>query len=81
MTRRKVFRSGNSVVISLPEEALACLEVGTGSEVELELDREQRRVVLRRSTVAAEGVDAEFARQVEEFITCYRPALEALARQ
>jgi antitoxin component of MazEF toxin-antitoxin module len=81
LARRKVFRSGNSVVVSLPEEALACLEVEAGSEVELELDQEQRRVVLRKPPVTAQPVDVEFARQVEEFIACYRPALEALARQ
>jgi hypothetical protein len=31
--------------------------------------------------IAASGVDEEFARQVSEFITKYRPALNSLAKK
>lgn len=79
--KRKVFRSGNSVVVSLPGEALACLNAGVGAEVALELDWDRHELVLRPAPVPAEGVDAGFARQVAEFIAQYRPALEALARE
>lgn len=80
MHRRKVFRSGNSAVISLPDEALDCLQAQVGEQVSLELDWEKRALVVRRIPSADVGVDEEFARQVDDFIAEYRPALEALAR-
>jgi putative addiction module antidote len=77
---RKVFRAGNSVVISLPREAVEYLGLAEGSEVFVELDRDARQLVLKPMTVEVGDVDAEFARQVNTFIERYRPALEALAK-
>jgi putative addiction module antidote len=78
---RKVFRTGNSVVVSLPREALDCLELHEGAEVEVNLDRENRQVILKpvETSLAASGVDEDFARQVAEFIERYRSALEKLS--
>jgi putative addiction module antidote len=78
---RKVFRTGNSVVISLPKEALELLGIAEGSDVSLDMDREKRQIILSsiNAPLAAAGVDEEFARQVSEFIDQYRPALETLA--
>jgi hypothetical protein len=42
MMLRKVFKTGNSVVISLPKNALEILCISEGSEVTLDLDRENR---------------------------------------
>jgi len=78
---RKVFRTGNSVVVSLPQEALESLGVRAGENVSLEVDKERRQVVIRPLANRVASVDAEFARQVAEFIEQYRPALEALARE
>ena len=77
---RKVFRAGNSVVVSLPREAVEYLGLYEGSEISVELDREARQLVLRPLAVEMGDVDAEFARQVDSFIERYRPALEALAQ-
>ena len=79
---RKVFRTGNSVVISLPCEALEYLNLREGAEVEVELDRENHQVILRPvgMPLAILGVDENFAQQVAEFIEQYRPALKALAK-
>ena len=44
---RKVFRTGNSVVISLPREALEYLDIHEGTEVEVDLDRENRQMILK----------------------------------
>jgi putative addiction module antidote len=78
---RKVFRTGNSVVVSLPREALETLDLREGSEVEVNLDRENRQVIIKpiEALPSASGVDEPFARQVAEFIERYRPALEKLA--
>jgi len=47
----------------------------------VEIDREQRRIIITPAGLALPGVNEEFARQVTEFIEQYRPALEALARR
>ena len=79
---RRLFKTGNSVVLSLPKEILDSLGVSSGENVSLELDLKQRRVIItpaEKLPVVA-GVDEAFARQVSEFIEQYRPALEELAR-
>ena len=76
---RKIFRTGNSMVVSLPKGMLDALNLSEGGEVSVELDKDQERIVIARSTVETDGVDTEFARQVAAFIDRYRPALEALA--
>ena len=77
---RKIFKTGNSEVVSLPKEMLKSLGVGDGSDVTVELDTATRQITIRPLEVNIAGVDEEFARQVSEFIQEYRPALEALAR-
>lgn len=78
---RKVFKTGNSLVVSLPKEALELLGISKGSNVSIYLDRGNRQIILSpvEAPVAAAGVDEEFARQVTEFIEQYRTTLEALA--
>ena len=79
---RKVFKTGNSIVVSLPKEILDPLGVGEGSDVTVELDRENRQIVIRAIKKPIAGsVDETFVRQVNDFIEQYRPALEALARK
>jgi len=79
---RKVFRTGNSVVVSLPREALDYLNIQEGAEIEIVLDRENRQVILKplEMPLAISGVDEKFAHQVAEFIEQYRPALKELAK-
>ena len=77
---RKVFRAGNSLVVSLPREAIEVLGLREGSEVDLAVDSEESRVVITPRAFAVPGVDEKFARQVHEFIEEYRTALEHLAR-
>lgn len=80
--KRKVFKTGNSVVVSLPKEAIEFLRITPGGDVSVDLDRENRQIVITplERPLEASGVDTSFARQVAEFIEAYRPALEALAK-
>jgi antitoxin component of MazEF toxin-antitoxin module len=80
---RKVFRTGNSTVVSLPKDVTDPLGVRDGSEVSVELDREHGQIIIRpvELPIVAAGLDQEFARQVSEFIAEYRPALQSLARK
>ncbi len=75
---RKIFKTGNSMVVSLPREILEPLGVSDGSEVSVQL--EDGKIVIRPMQQTVPGVDEEFARQLAEFIDEYRPALESLAK-
>jgi len=79
---RRLFRTGNSIVLSLPKEVLDDLGIQDGESVNLELDKERRRVIITpmEESIAIAGVNAAFAYQVDEFIRQYRPALEELAK-
>lgn len=79
---RRLFKTGNSIVLSLPKEVLDDLGIKDGESVNLELDREKRRVIITpvEKPIAIAGVNEDFARQVNEFIQQYRPALEELAK-
>jgi antitoxin MazE len=78
--RRKIFKTGNSLVVSIPKDLLEPLGITDGSAVSLELDLEKRQIVIREAAPGTyEGLDTKFARQVDEFIEEYRSSLEALA--
>ena len=77
---RKIFKTGNSTVVSIPREILENLGIGDGSEVSVELDPQTHQIIIRPVERPIPGIDETFARQVAEFIEEYRPALEALAR-
>lgn len=79
---RRLFKTGNSIVLSLPREILEDLGIGSGHEVNIEMDKEQRQVILSpvEKLDAIAGIDDDFARQVNEFVEHYKPALEELAK-
>ena len=79
---RRLFKTGNSVVLSLPKEILDSLGLAEGKNVSLELDRERKRVMITpaEKPLVMDGVDEDFAHQVSEFIERYRPALKGLAK-
>ena len=78
---RKIFKTGNSIVVSIPKDILEQLELSEGEDVSIELNRKQRQIVISPiDKPLAVSVNEEFARQVNDFIEEYRPALEALAK-
>ena len=77
---RKVFKTGNSTVVSIPREMLENLGIEDGSDVSVELDLKTHQIIIRPAQRSLAGINEEFARQLSEFIEEYRPALEALAR-
>ncbi len=77
---RKIFRTGNSMVVSLPRESLEVLNLKEGAPVSIGLDQENQRIIITPAAAELAGVDQEFARQITEFVEQYRPALESLAR-
>jgi antitoxin MazE len=78
---RKLFRIGNSIVISIPKDILDELKLSEGESMSVELDSKQRQIVISPiESPLAVSVDETFARQVDGFIKEYRPALEALTK-
>lgn len=72
---RPLFRTGNSVVLSLPRELLESLGIADGEKVSLELDRPRRRLIVTPvdKPYAVVGVAEEFIRQANEFIEQFTP--------
>ena len=77
---RKIFKTGNSFVISLPRESLQLLGLQEGSEVNVVVDQDEGRIIIERAHPLLADIDPTFAQQLNEFIEQYRPALEALAK-
>lgn len=69
---RKVFRSGNSLAVTLPPE-VRDLGIDAGAEVEVEI--EEGSVVVR----PAHHVDRELVEWTDRFIERHRELLERLA--
>ena len=79
---RRLFKTGNSIVLSLPREVLDGLKLADGDEVNLSLDEDEHKLLVTKveKAIPAVGVDADFAGHLAEFIDEYRSALEDLAR-
>lgn len=77
---RKIFKTGNSLVISLPKESIEGLGLGEGSEVTVAVLQAEGRIVIEPVVPQLAGIDVTFAQQLNDFIEQYRPALEALAQ-
>ena len=43
--RRKLFKTGNSIVVSLPKDIIEPLGVSEGMEVSVDLDRENMQII------------------------------------
>jgi putative addiction module antidote len=76
---RKIFRTGNSAVISLPPEVLEATGLELGDEVTVTVDPERTRIILTPATLP--GVRPDFLDRVDRFIEEYEPALETLAEE
>jgi antitoxin MazE len=77
---RKIFRTGNSLVVSIPKESLQTIGLQEGSEISVRVDTAQNRIVIEPVEPNIPGVNADFAQQLDAFIAQYQAALEALAK-
>jgi antitoxin component of MazEF toxin-antitoxin module len=79
---RKLFRTGNSLTVTIPPALASELGFKAGGMVELEVDREHEGLLIKRRR-AAEPAEApvtqEFARWVDGFIDRYDTALKKLS--
>ena len=77
---RKIFKTGNSLVIALPKESMERLGLSEGSEVNVAVLEAEGRIIIEPLYPKLAGIDVVFAQQLNDFIEQYRPALEALAQ-
>lgn len=80
--QRKIFKTGNSLVVSLPKDAIEELQMSEGTVVSVYFDRVTSKLIIEPigPDKEVEGISEEFAKQVSEFIEEYRPALDELAK-
>lgn len=78
---RKVFRSGNSSVVSIPSEVLEVVGLRTGDAVTVTADVERQRIIIAPAVPELPDVREDLLEQVDRFIQRYRPALEKLASE
>lgn len=74
-----IIKSGDHLAVTLPKEMLDLLGLGAGDDVAVRVNREQGQIVLVPAHLVEAAIDAEYVRQVDDFIRSYHPALEALA--
>ncbi|MEX2014084.1 MAG: AbrB/MazE/SpoVT family DNA-binding domain-containing protein [Parcubacteria group bacterium] len=75
---QKVIKVGDSVALTIPKESVKDLGINPGDRVNVEVDKENRRLTYNLSV---KGIDKEFIDWTRKFIERYRPALEALANK
>ncbi len=79
---RKLFKTGNSLTVTIPPALASELGLKAGGLVELEFDREHEGLLVRRRKTpepAETPVTQEFARWVDGFIDRYDTALKKLS--
>ena len=79
MMARKIFRTGNSAVVSLPADVLEAVGLKLGDKVTVVVDPAQNHIIITPSTLS--GVRADLLERVDRFIDRYRPALDTLAQE
>jgi len=78
---RRIFKTGNSIVVSIPREILEQLDISEGEKVSVILDQKQRQIIISPvDKPLAANINEEFSRQVSDFIEEYHLALDALAK-
>ncbi len=78
MEVRKVFKAGNSSVVSLPFDMLKALGIKDGSHVSVELNRERRELILKPVVVKSGTMSIDFVRLVDKLLIDYDFALRRL---
>ncbi|MEW6183293.1 MAG: AbrB/MazE/SpoVT family DNA-binding domain-containing protein [Bacillota bacterium] len=82
MEIRKIFRAGNSFVISLPQKILQEMKLEEGSQVALTVNAGKREIVIKPVVnTAMTQITGDFARQVEAFLDEYAGVLKDLKNE
>lgn len=79
---RKICAIGNSYGISIPKDILEKLQLTAGAQVDVKLDEKAGNIIIEPTNreLPYKAIDKEFASQVKDFISLYKPALRELAK-
>lgn len=80
MEVRKIFKAGNSCVVSLPLNMLKALGLKDGSHLSVEINREKRELVMKPVIVKSSNMSVDFVRQVDKLMIDYEHVLRRLGR-
>ena len=80
MEVRKVFKAGNSCVVSLPLNMLKALGLKDGSHVSVEINRDKRELILKPVIVRNSNMSIDFVRLVDKLMMDYEFVLRRLGR-
>lgn len=80
MEVRKIFKAGNSCVVSLPADMLKALSLRDGSHVVIEINRESRELILKPVVVKKSNMSVDFVRMVDKLLLDYDYAMRRLAK-
>jgi antitoxin component of MazEF toxin-antitoxin module len=76
---RKIFKAGNSCVVSLPANLLKSLGIREGSHVSIEVNRENRELILKPVVVKKNDMSMDFVRFVDKLLVDYDYTIRRLA--
>lgn len=80
MEVRKIFKAGNSCVVSLPLNMLKALGLKDGAHLSIEINREKRELVLKPVIVKSSNMSVDFVRLVDKLMIDYEHVLRRLGR-
>lgn len=80
MEVRKLFKAGNSVVVSLPLDMLKVLGLSDGTHVSVEMNREKREILLKPVVTKKSNLSVDFVRVVDKLFVDYDYQLRRLAK-
>lgn len=79
MFTQKLYKNGNSIVVSIPKEYLKEYNMRDGTEVVVE--NREGIVINSKKNKTVTSVDSKFARMVDEFINDHEDVLAELAKR
>lgn len=84
MIIQKVFKTGNSLVITIPKHLVNELKLKEGSEMIMELDPEEESLLVKKSLKSAANTShltPEFKQWLDEISTRHKKLIQELARR
>lgn len=80
MIVQRIYRNGNSLAITIPQQYLKDLDLQEGSEIVVEKEEDTLRIASKKK-ILAQDVDIKFMKMLDSFITDHEDVLQNLAKK
>ncbi len=80
MLIQTLYKNGNSIAVTIPHQYLSELNLKEGSEVVVEKEGQDLRIIAKKHTLAAD-VDPKFMKMVDDFVNDHESVLHELAQK